>query len=151
MKKQDGTTMQQPSDSKSTKKTVIEDGTAFKGTLSASGPIVARGHLDGEVSGPALEVTETGVVAGKVKVGELRSRGELAGRFEAEDVILAGTVRDDTLIVARTVEVTPATVLTLEDCELRIGEPIAKEAAVRAALAPEAPAAASASPPPRGS
>jgi cytoskeletal protein CcmA (bactofilin family) len=119
------------------KKTIIEDGTTFSGTLSASGPILARGHLDGEVSGPALEVTETGVVSGKVKVAELRSRGELGGRFEAEDVILSGRIRDETLIVAKSLEVTRATVLTLEDCELRIGEPPTKEQAIRAALTPD--------------
>jgi cytoskeletal protein CcmA (bactofilin family) len=123
----------QPGDKK---RTVIEDGTTFTGTLAASGPILARGHLDGEVSGPALEVTESGVVSGKVKVGELRSRGELGGRFEAEDVVLSGRLRDDTLIVAKTLEVTPTAAVTLEDCELRIGEPPPKDQALRAALAP---------------
>jgi cytoskeletal protein CcmA (bactofilin family) len=118
------------------KRTVIEDGTTFKGTLAASGPILARGHLDGDVSGPALEVTETGVVAGQVKVSELRSRGELAGKFEAVDVVLSGKVLDDTLIVAKTLEVTPNSTITLEDCELRIGDPPSKDQAVRAALAP---------------
>src|SRR3954470_5503435 len=136
--------MQQPPEIKTGKRTVIEDGTVFKGTLAASGPILARGHLDGEVSGPALEVTETGVVAGKVKVSDLRSRGELAGRFEAEDVVLSGKIRDETLIVAKTLEVTATTAITLEDCELRIGEPPTKEQAIRAALAPEG------SPPPVG-
>jgi cytoskeletal protein CcmA (bactofilin family) len=116
------------------KRTVIEDGTSFQGTLSSSGPIVAHGRLEGDVTGPGLEVTETGVVSGQVKVSELRSRGELAGRFEAQDVVLAGKVRDDTVIVARTLEVTASTAIVLDDCELRIGEPPTKEQAVRAAL-----------------
>jgi cytoskeletal protein CcmA (bactofilin family) len=122
----------QPGDKK---KTIIEDGTTFTGTLSASGPVLARGHIEGGVSGPALEVTETGVVSGKIKVTELRSRGELGGRFEAEDVILSGRIRGETLIVATTLEVASSTTLTLENCELRIGEPPTKEEAVKAALA----------------
>ena len=120
------------------KKTIIEEGTEFKGTLSASCPILARGRIDGEVSGPALEVTDTGVVAGAVKVTELRSRGELAGKFEADEVVLSGRVRDDTVIVARALEVTPtragAVAVELDDCELQIGELPNKDAAVRAAL-----------------
>jgi cytoskeletal protein CcmA (bactofilin family) len=123
------------------KRTVIEEGTTFKGTLSATGPILARGHVDGEVNGPSLEVTETGVVAGQVKVKELRSRGELGGRFEAHDVVLSGRIRGETLIVAHALEVIAAATITLEDCELRIGEPPTKEQAVRAALAPPAAAA----------
>jgi cytoskeletal protein CcmA (bactofilin family) len=122
------------------KKTIIEDGTTFTGTLAATVPVLARGHIEGGVTGPALEVTETGVVTGQIKVAELRSRGELGGRFEADDVILSGRVRDETLIVAGSLEVASSTVLTLANCELRIGDPPSKEEAVRAALAvPPAP------------
>lgn len=119
------------------KTTIIEEGTEFKGTLSASCPILARGRIEGEVSGPALEVTDTGVVAGHVKVTELRSRGELAGNFEADEVMLSGRVRDDTVIVAKALEVSPARAGTvaveLDDCELQIGELPSKEQAIRAA------------------
>jgi cytoskeletal protein CcmA (bactofilin family) len=120
------------------KKTIIEEGTEFKGTLSASCAILARGRIDGEVTGPALEVTDTGVVAGQVRVTELRSRGELAGRFEAEEVMLSGRVRDETVIVARALEVGLARpgiiAVELDDCELQIGELPSKEQAIRAAL-----------------
>jgi len=108
------------------KKTIIEEGTEFKGTLAASCPILARGRIEGEITGPALEVTDSGVVAGQVKVTELRSRGELAGRFEADEVMLSGRVRDATVIVAKALEVTPAranaVAVELDDCELQIGE-----------------------------
>jgi cytoskeletal protein CcmA (bactofilin family) len=129
--------------SESKKTTIIEEGTEFKGTLSASCPILARGSIQGEIAGPALEVTDTGVVAGQVKVTELRSRGELAGNFEAEEVVLSGRVRDDTVIVARALEVTPAragaVAVELDDCELQIGELPNKQEAIRAALTPPAP------------
>jgi cytoskeletal protein CcmA (bactofilin family) len=121
------------------KKTIIEEGTEFKGTLSASCPILARGRIEGDITGPALEVTDTGVVAGQVKVTELRSRGELAGRFEAEEVMLSGRVRDDTVIVAKALEVTPtragAVAVELDDCELQIGDLPSKEQAIKDALA----------------
>ena len=119
------------------KTTIIEEGTEFKGTLSASCPILARGRIEGEISGPALEVTDTGVVAGHVKVAELRSRGELAGTFEADEVMLSGRVRDETVIVAKALEVTPAragaVAVELDDCELQIGELPNKEQAIREA------------------
>jgi cytoskeletal protein CcmA (bactofilin family) len=122
-------------DKTSDKKTVIEEGTTFKGNLVSSCAILARGRLEGEISGPALEVTESGVVMGKVKVSELRSRGEIAGNFEAEEVVLSGRVREDTVIVARALEVIAgsggAGVVTLEDCELQIGEAPSKEQAIR--------------------
>src|SRR5436189_5057540 len=121
------------------KKTIIEEGTEFKGTLAASCPILARGRIEGEISGPALEVTDTGVVAGQVKVTELRSRGELAGRFDADEVMLSGRVRDDTVIVAKALEVTPtragAVAVELDDCDLQIGELPSKEQAIRDAMA----------------
>jgi cytoskeletal protein CcmA (bactofilin family) len=127
----------------SDKKTIIEEGTDFKGTLQASCPILARGRIEGEISGPALEVTDTGVVAGQVRVTELRSRGELAGKFEADEVMLSGRVRDDTVIVAKALEVLPAragtVAVALDDCELQIGELPSKEAAIRAAMAAAQP------------
>jgi cytoskeletal protein CcmA (bactofilin family) len=117
------------------KKTVIDEGTDFKGTLTSSHPVVARGRIEGEVNGPALEVTVGGVVIGKAKVTELRSSGELSGTFEAEEAILAGLVRAGTVITADAVEVAGADVpLALEDCELRVGTPASADEVLRAAL-----------------
>ena len=66
------------------KKTLIEEGTEFKGTLTSTCPIVVMGGVEGQMTGPSVEVTESGVLSGKAKVNELRSRGELAGEFEAD-------------------------------------------------------------------
>ena len=121
------------------KKTIIEDGTTFKGTLSANCAVLVRGQVEGEISGPSLDVAESGAVDGQVKVTELRSKGELSGTFEADDVILCGRVRDKTMIIAKTLEVAPprpgALAVELFDCELQIGEVPAKETALREALA----------------
>jgi hypothetical protein len=53
-----------------TKRTLIEDGTELKGTLTSTCPIVVMGRVDGEMTGPSVEVTESGTLCGKAKVTE---------------------------------------------------------------------------------
>jgi len=127
------------------KHTLVEEGTEFKGTLSSKCPIVVMGKVEGDITGPIIHVTASGVVAGNVKVQELRSDGELAGEVQADTVRIAGRVRDKTVIRARVMEVS----LTSEqggmevvfgECELAIGDEPNKAAAVAAALATSAPA-----------
>src|SRR5215831_13974428 len=86
------------------KQTLVEEGTEFKGSLSSNCPIVIRGRLEGDISGPSLTVSATGSVCGTVKTGEIRSEGELAGRYEADIVRLSGRVKDGTVIKAKTLE-----------------------------------------------
>jgi cytoskeletal protein CcmA (bactofilin family) len=122
----------------SAKTTLIEDDTEFKGTLSSKCPVVVKGAIEGEVVGPSLHVSPSGSVAGKVKVGELRSEGSLAGEFDADSVQLAGTVKSDTVIRARSLEVKLAPTngrmqVTFGHCELAVGDVPAKEEAVAAA------------------
>jgi cytoskeletal protein CcmA (bactofilin family) len=137
------------------KKTVVEEGSELRGTLSAATPVAVHGKVDGEVTAPALEIAATGVLTGRARVGELRSRGELAGEFDADAATLGGVVRKGTVIRAKTLSVEageaeePATIF--EGCALEIGEAPSKELAVSAAIAaskppaPEAQAAAEAS------
>lgn len=130
------------------KKTVIEEGTEFKGTLTAACPVLACGRIEGEINGPALEVTDTGTVSGRVKVVELRSRGELTGSFEADDVVLSGRVRAETVIIAKVLQVgagrSAIAAVELDDCELQVGEAPNKEQAIRDARdGSQQPAAAS--------
>jgi cytoskeletal protein CcmA (bactofilin family) len=120
------------------KKTLIEEGTELKGTLSSTSAIVVMGKVEGEVTGPSVEVTETGVVSGKAKVTELRSRGELSGEFDADVVELSGKVRDKTLIRAKSLEVSLQRVdgkveVVFGECELAIGDAPDKAKAVREA------------------
>jgi cytoskeletal protein CcmA (bactofilin family) len=123
------------------KHTLVEEGTELKGTISSKCPIVVMGKVEGEVAGPVIHVSPTGIVAGKVKVTELRSAGEVAGEIEAETVKIAGRVRDKTVIRARTLEVTltresGGTEVTFGECELAVGDEPNKQAAIDAALAP---------------
>jgi cytoskeletal protein CcmA (bactofilin family) len=121
-----------------TKKTLIEEGTEFKGTLTSSCPIVVMGRVEGEMKGPSVEVTETGVLSGKAKVTELRSRGELAGEFDADLVELSGRVRDKSVIRAQSLEVSLSREggrieMVFGDCELAVGDAPDKARAVREA------------------
>ena len=126
------------------KKTLIDEGTEFKGTLTSSSAIVVMGRVEGEMTGPSVEVTETGVLSGKAKVTELRSRGELAGEFDADIVELSGRVRDKTIIRAKSLEVSLQRTegrieMVFGDCELAIGDAPDKAKAVRDATAAGAP------------
>jgi cytoskeletal protein CcmA (bactofilin family) len=109
------------------KQTIVEDGTELRGTLTSTCPIVVRGRVDGEVDTPSLLVSENGAVHGRAKVGALRSQGEISGEFDAETVELAGRVRDNTVIRARSLEVKLASEegkyqVMFGECELAVGE-----------------------------
>ena len=128
------------------KHTLVEEGTEFKGTMSSSCPIVVMGKVEGDVAGPVIHVTPSGVVSGVVKVKQLRSDGELAGEVEADTVEISGRVRDRTVIRARSLEVSLSVQkggmqVVFGECELAVGDEPNKEAAVAAALAPPAVAA----------
>src|SRR5947209_6890283 len=132
------------------KHTLVEEGTEFKGTMSSSCPIVVMGKVEGDVAGPVIHVTPSGVVAGVVKVKSLHSAGELAGEVEAETVQISGRVRDRTVIRARSLQVSlnvqkGGMQVVFGECERAIGDEPNKEAAVAAALA--SPAAATAAAP----
>lgn len=131
------------------KHTLVEEGTEFKGSMSSSCPIVVMGKVEGDITGPVIHITPSGVVAGVVKVKDLRSDGELAGEVEADTVQISGRVRDRTVIRARSLEVSLSTTkggmqVVFGECELAIGNEPSKEAAVAAALAPPATATATA-------
>src|SRR6187402_717173 len=109
------------------KHTVVEEGSSFKGTLTSSCPIHVHGRIEGDLETPSLTVSATGVVHGKVKVGMVRSQGELAGEFDADSVELAGAVRDNTVIRARSLEVKLASTrgklqVIFGECELSVGD-----------------------------
>jgi cytoskeletal protein CcmA (bactofilin family) len=87
------------------KQTTVEEGTQFKGTLQSTCRVVVRGSVEGELQAPAVVVAETGSVTGNVKAQSLHSSGVLAGRIDVEDLVLSGSVHNDTVIRARSLEV----------------------------------------------
>jgi hypothetical protein len=135
------------------KQTLVEEGTELKGTLKSSCQVVVNGTIDGQISAPSLVVSTTGILLGTVKANTLRSEGTLAGDIDADDVYLSGTVRSNTMIRARKLEVKLAPEkgkleVTFGECLVEVGEDPARaaeakpEVAVVAAPAPapEAPA-----------
>jgi cytoskeletal protein CcmA (bactofilin family) len=130
------------------RKTLVEEGTHFKGSLSSNCPIEVKGRVEGDLTAPALAISVSGAVHGKVKVGEMRSQGELAGEFDADVVQLSGTVRDNTVIRAKSLEVKLSSPdgkmqVIFGDCSLEVG---AEAAATNVAPHPE-PAARAPEPP----
>jgi cytoskeletal protein CcmA (bactofilin family) len=124
------------------KRTLVEEGTQFKGSLSSSCPIVVKGRIDGDVSAPSLQVSSTGTVHGKVKVGTLESHGEVAGELDAERVLLSGVVKDKTVVRAKSLEVrlSPANgkmQVVFGECELDVGEMPSKEDALSSTKDPD--------------
>jgi len=87
------------------KKTLVEEGTEFRGSLTSKCPVEVRGKIDGDLNAPSLHVSTSGAVSGKVHVGSLVSQGEIAGEFDADSIQLSGTVKDNTVIRAKTLEV----------------------------------------------
>lgn len=87
------------------KQTTVEEGTRFKGTLESTCRVVVRGAVDGELNAPNVVISETGAVTGSVKAQSLQSSGVLAGRVDVDDLVLGGSVRGDTVIRAKTLEV----------------------------------------------
>ena len=124
------------------KQTLIEDDTEFRGKLSSKCPVVVKGTVDGEIAGPSLHVSSSGTVTGSVKVNELRSEGTIGGEFDAETIHLAGTVKNNTVIKARSLEVKLAPQngrlqVTFGECELAVGKVPTKEEAVSTATSKE--------------
>lgn len=128
------------------KVTVVEEGTEFRGTLTSSCPVDVRGRVEGELATPTLTVSASGAVHGRAKVGEVRSLGEISGEFDAERVELAGVVRDNTVIRARSLDVKLASErgklqIIFGECELSVGdEPREADHAVEPAVHVAAPA-----------
>jgi cytoskeletal protein CcmA (bactofilin family) len=114
-----------------TKQTIVEEGTQFKGSLTSTCPVLVNGRVEGDVETPTLSVSATGSVKGRVKVGEVSSQGEIEGEFDAETVRLAGRVRDNTVIRAKTLEVKLASDGKMQvifgESQLSVGDPPAED------------------------
>src|SRR5688572_23311662 len=119
--------MKMPSESKTPKQTLVEEGTEFKGTLKSSCAVVVNGTIDGEVDAPEITITRSGAVLGAIKAKKVRSQGTLSGNVDAGDVFLSGSVRSNTVIKAKSLEVKLGSEkgqleVTFGDCNLEVGD-----------------------------
>ena len=119
------------------KQTTVEAGTELSGTIKSNVPIIVMGRVEGDVTGPSIRIVAGGAIAGKVKVGDLISEGELAGEIVAETVKISGSVKDKTVIRARTLEVSLTSEKGMQvvfgECELAIGDEPNKQTALSGA------------------
>lgn len=116
----------------SDKRTLVEEGTVFKGSLTSTCPVLVRGTISGDLEAPSLAVAASGSVSGKVKAGELKSEGELSGEFDVDTIVLSGTVKDNTVIRAKALEVKLAVTgskmqVVFGDVQLDIGDAPSRE------------------------
>src|SRR6476469_8334590 len=114
------------------KRTLVEEGTTFKGSLTSTCPILVKGTINGDLEAPSLTVAATGIVSGKVKAGELKSEGEISGEFDVDKVVLSGAVKDNTVIRAKALEVKLAVTgskmqVVFGDVQLDIGDQPTRE------------------------
>jgi cytoskeletal protein CcmA (bactofilin family) len=110
------------------KRTLVEEGTELKGSLISTCPVLVRGKIEGEIKAPTLTVSPEGKVSGRARVESLTAEGELSGEFDATTVELSGTVKDKTVIKAKTLSVKLAAEqgklqVMFGECELEVGEP----------------------------
>ena len=87
------------------KRTLVEEGTRFKGSLTSTCAILVQGSVEGDVEGPSVTVSATGAVSGKIATGSLKSDGKIAGDFEVDTAQLAGSVANNTVIRAASLDV----------------------------------------------
>lgn len=87
------------------KQTLVEEGTRFKGSLTSTCAILVQGAVEGDVEGPAVTVSSTGAVSGKIATGALKSEGKIAGDFDVESAQVAGTVESNTVIRASSLDI----------------------------------------------
>src|SRR4051812_45581758 len=120
------------------KRTLVEEGTTFKGSMTSTCPVLVKGGIEGDIQAPSLTIATSGVVSGKVKAGELKSEGSLAGEFDVEKIQLSGSVKDNTIIRAKSLEVKLSVPdskmqVVFGECELEVGDqPVREKAADKA-------------------
>lgn len=84
---------------------MVEEGTTFKGAFSSTCAVVVRGTIEGEITAPSLTVSTTGAVRGLGNVHEIDSQGEVSGQFEADIAKLAGVVKNQTVVRAKSLDI----------------------------------------------
>ena len=89
----------------STRRTLVEEGTRFKGSLTSTCPVLVQGAVEGDVEGPAVMVSASGTVSGRVTTSALKSDGRIAGDFEVDTAQLSGTVESNTVVRAASLDV----------------------------------------------
>src|SRR4029078_2298833 len=81
--------------------TIVEEGSEFRGNFTSSRPIIVNGRIEGDVSAPAVMVTNSGARQGNVEAKTISCRGSAAGVFVADTIELSGSIAQNTVIRAQ--------------------------------------------------
>ena len=82
-------------------RTIVDEGTSFRGDFISSCPIVVNGRIEGDVKAPAVTVTTSGALQGKIEAKTISCRGSVAGVLEADVIELTGAIARDTIVRAQ--------------------------------------------------
>lgn len=85
-----------------TPRTIVDEGTTLRGTMSSTCPVLVHGAVDGTLDAPSVTVSASGSITGKVTTEKLRSIGKIAGDYNVKDAQLAGVVESKTQVTAET-------------------------------------------------
>lgn len=85
-------------------RTVVDEGTAFKGSLKSSCPVMVHGSVEGTVEATGVTVSSTGSIAGKVTTEILRSIGKISGEYDVTTAQIAGAVESMTRVQAESLQ-----------------------------------------------
>src|SRR5262245_3129163 len=83
--------------------TIVEEGSEFRGNFTSTRPIAVNGRIEGDVSAPAVMVTNSGAVHGNVEAKTISCRGSAAGVLAADTIELSGSIAQNTVIRAQRV------------------------------------------------
>ena len=81
--------------------TIVEEGTDFRGEFTSRCPVIVHGRIEGDVKAPAVTVTTSGALQGKVEAKTIRCKGSVAGVLEADVIELTGAIARDTIVRAQ--------------------------------------------------
>ena len=81
--------------------TVVQEGTDFRGDFTSTCPIIVNGRIEGGVKAPAVTVTDSGTLRGRVEATTIDCRGSVAGVLEADAIELSGTIAQNTIVRAQ--------------------------------------------------
>jgi cytoskeletal protein CcmA (bactofilin family) len=96
--------MNDPKNATAAKRTLVEEGTKLKGSLTSSCAIVVQGTVEGDVEGPSVSVSPTGALSGTIIAAELMSAGKISGDFDVDSARVEGAVESDTVIHAASLD-----------------------------------------------
>jgi cytoskeletal protein CcmA (bactofilin family) len=81
--------------------TIVAEGTEFRGDFTSRCPVIVNGRIEGDLKAPAVTVTTSGAVHGRVEAKTISCKGSVAGVLEADAIELTGAIARNTIVRAQ--------------------------------------------------